>query len=138
VQDLRFAVRMYGRTPVFTAVSVLSLALGIGGNAAMFSLVNALLVRPLPYTQPERLVRITGIYPRAALPFFQAQSRAMDIAAVSTGSEFNLTGEGPATRVIGSMASPNFLSVLGASVARGRNFNPGEESPGRDNVVIVS
>ena len=60
-------------------------------------LVNALLVRPLPYRQPERLVRVTGIYPRAAVPFFQGQSRTMDIAAVSTGSEFNLTGQGPAT-----------------------------------------
>jgi hypothetical protein len=62
----------------------------------------------------------------------------MDIAAVSTGSEFNLTGQGPATSVTGSMASPNFLSVLGAPVARGRSFNPGEESPGRDSVVIIS
>ena len=129
---------MYGRTPVFTAISVLSLALGIGGNAAMFSLVNALLVRPLPYRQPDRLVRVTGIYPRAAVPFFQGQSHTMDIAAVSPGSEFNLTGHGPATTVTGSMTSPDFLSVLGASVARGRSFHPGEDSPGRDNVVIVS
>jgi predicted permease len=138
VQDLRFAIRMYGRTPTFTAISVLSLALGIGGNAAMFSLVNALLVRPLPYTQPERLVRITGIYPRAALPFFQAQSRAMEIAAVSTGAEFNLTGQGQADRVIGSLASPDFLSILGTSVAVGRAFLPGEDAPRRDNVVILS
>jgi putative ABC transport system permease protein len=138
VEDLRFALRMYGRAPVFTAISVLSLALGIGGNAAMFSLVNALLVRPLPYRQPDSLVRVTGIYPRAAVPFFQVQSRTMDIAAVSPDAEFNLTGQGPATTVTGSMASPNLLSVLGASVARGRSFNPGEESPGRDNVVIVS
>jgi len=129
---------MYGRTPVFTAISVLSLALGIGGNAAMFSLVNTLLVRPLQYSQPERLVRITGIYPRAAVRFFQERSRAMDVAAVSTGSEFNLMGQGLAVRVTGSSASPNFLPVLGTAVARGRGFNPGEESPGRDGVVIVS
>jgi predicted permease len=129
---------MYARTPVFTGISVLSLALGIGGNAAMFSLVNTLLVRPLPYSQPERLVRITGIYPRAAVPFFREQSRSLNVAAVSSGSEFNLTGQGAATRVIGSSASPNFLSVLGTAVARGRGFNPGEESPGRDGVVIVS
>src|SRR5580698_6937507 len=110
-QDLRYAFRMYARTPVFTAISVLSLALGIGGNAAMFSLVNTLLVRPLQYSQPERLVRITGIYPRAAVRFFQERSRAMDVAAVSTGSEFNLTGQGLAVRVTGSSASPNFLPV---------------------------
>jgi hypothetical protein len=100
--------------------------------------VNTLLVRPLPYVQPDRLLRITGIYPRAALPFYQEQSRPMDIAAVSRGSEFNLTGQGQATRVTVSIASPNFLSVLGTSVARGRNFNSGEESPGRDSVVILS
>jgi hypothetical protein len=62
----------------------------------------------------------------------------MSIAAVSPGFDFNLTGQGVASRVIGSSASPNFLSVLGASVARGRNFNPGEEAPGRDRVVIIS
>src|SRR5260370_1433789 len=137
-QDLRHALRAYRRTPVFTGTCILSIALGIGGNAAMFSLVNALLVRPLPYTQPERLVRITGVYPRAAVPFFQARSRAMEIASVSAGSEINVTGQGEARRCFGSSASPNFLSVLGASVARGRSFNPGEESPGRDRVVIIS
>jgi putative ABC transport system permease protein len=137
-QDVRHAVRMYGRTPVFTGICILSIALGIGGNAAMFSLVNALLVRPLPYAQPERLVRITGIYPRAAVPFFQERSRAMEVAAVSVGSEMNLTGQGDASRFLGSSASPNFLSVLGASVGMGRSFKPGEESPGRDRVVIIS
>src|SRR5580692_974158 len=128
IQDLRYAFRMYTRTPAFTAISVLSLALGIGGNAAMFTLVNTLLVRPLPYAQPDRLLRITGIYPRAAVPFFEQRSHTMDIAAVSQGSEFNLTGQGSAMRVTGSFASPNFLSVLGTSVARGRSFLPGEQS----------
>ena len=137
-QDLRHALRMYGRTPVFTTVCVLSMALGIGGNAAMFSLVNSLLLRPLPYFEPGRLVRITGIYPRAAVPFFEERSRTMEIAAVSAGSEFNLTGHGPASRFFGSAASPNFLSILGAPVALGRSFRPGEEFPGRDRIVIIS
>lgn len=138
MQDLRHATRMYGRTPVFTGICILSIALGIGGNAAMFSLVNALLVRHLPYTQPERVVRITGIYPRAALPFFRERSHAMDVGAVSVGSEINLTGQGVASRVFGSTASTNFLSILGASVAMGRSFKVGEESPGADHVVIIS
>ncbi len=138
IQDLRYAFRMYGRTPVFTVVSVLSLALGIGGNAAMFSLVSTLLVRPLPYSQPDRLVRITGVFPRAALPFFEQRSRAMDVAAVSMGSELNLTGLGVATRVTASSASPNFLAVLGTAVARGRGFDARENVLGRDGVVIVS
>ncbi|MBV9503242.1 MAG: ABC transporter permease [Acidobacteriaceae bacterium] len=138
VQDLRYAMRMFARTPVFTAIAVLSLALGIGGNAAMFSLVNTLLIRPLPYSQPDRLVRITGIYPRAAVPFFQQQSRSLAVAAVSTGSELNLTGEGSASRAFASRTSANFLRVLGASVEKGRGFKDGEDLPGRDGVVIIS
>jgi predicted permease len=138
LQDLRYAARMFGRTPGFTSIAVLSLALGIGGNAAMFSLVDALLIRPLPYLEPDRLIRITGTYPRAAVSFFQQQSHAMEITAVSTGSEFNLTGQGEAVRVFGSYASANLFSVLGVSVARGRGFRPGEDSPGQDNAVILS
>jgi predicted permease len=136
-QDLRHATRMYGRTPVFTAICILSIALGIGGNTAMFSLVNALLVRPLPYQEPERIVRITGIFPRAAVPYFSERSRAMEIATVSPGAEFTLTGEGEASRFFGSSASPNFLTVLGVSVAAGRGFKPGEELPGRDRTVLI-
>jgi predicted permease len=138
LQDLRHALRAYGRTPVFTGICIVSMALGIGGNAAMFSLVNALLVRPLPYAQPERLVRITGIYPRAAVPFFQARSHAMEIASISAGSEINMTGQGEARRTFGSSASPNFLTVIGTSVARGRGFRSEEELPGRDRVAIIS
>lgn len=137
-QDLRYALRLYRRTPAFTAIAVLSLALGIGGNAAMLSLVNTLLIHPLPYRQPEQLVRITGIYPRAAIPFFQTRSHSLAIASVSTGSEFNLTGQGIATRLHGCQASLNFLSVLGIAVARGRDFGAGEDAPGRDGVVILS
>jgi predicted permease len=138
LQDLRYAARTFRRTPIFTAVAVASLALGIGGNAAMFTLVNALLVRPLPYSAPERLVRVTGIYPRAAVSFFEQRSRALDIAAVSTGSEMNLNGIGTAIRVVTSSASCNFLDVLGASVAKGRSFRPGEDLPGRDALVLIS
>ena len=137
-QDLRYAVRMFVRTPGFTAVAVMSLAVGIGGNAAMFSLVDDLLIRPLPYSEPNRLVRVTGIYPRAAVPFFQQRSRTMDIAAVGTPSEYNLTGRGTAIRISGTTASANLFSVLGTPVARGRSFEPGEDAPGRDGVVIIS
>jgi predicted permease len=138
LQDIRYAARMFRRTPGFTAIAVLSLAVGIGGNAAMFTLVNTLLVRPLPYRAPDRLVRITGIFPHAAVPFFRQRTRTMDVAAVGPGSEYNLTGQGEAIRIVGSTTSANALSVLGASVAAGRTFEPGEDSPGRDAVVILS
>ena len=138
MQDLRYASRMFSRIPGFTAIAVLSLAVGIGGNAAMFSLVDRLLVRPLPYSHADRLVRVTGIYPRAAVPVFQQQSQTMKVAAASVGSDYNLTGQGEAIRVFGSAASANLFSVLGAPVARGRVFEPGEDSPGRDSEVIIS
>ncbi|MGB9456718.1 MAG: ABC transporter permease [Bryobacteraceae bacterium] len=138
LQDLRYAARMFARTPGFTAIAVLSLAVGIGGNAAMFSLVDALLVRPLPYPHPDRLIRITGIYPRAAVSAFEQQSRTMDIAAASVGTDFNLTGQGEATRIFGTAVSANLFSVLAAPPARGRTFRAGEDAPGRDGPVILS
>jgi predicted permease len=138
IRDLRYAARMFVRTPGFTTIAVLSLAIGIGGNAAMFSLVDKLLVRPLPYFEPERLARVTGTYPRAAVPVFQQQSRTMEIAGVSTGTDYNLTGQGEAIRITASAASANLFSVLGAAPVRGRAFEPGEDAPGRDSVVILS
>jgi putative ABC transport system permease protein len=137
-QDLRYALRTFRENPGFTAVAAISLALGIGGNAAVFSLVNALLIRPLPYTEPDKLVRITEVYPIAAYVVFQQQSRTMDVASVSPGSEFNLTDQGEAVRLFGSATSANLFSVLGARMERGRSFQPGEEQPGRDRVVILS
>jgi predicted permease len=137
-QDLKYAARVLRRSPGFTALAGLSLALGIGGNAAMFSLVNALLIRPLPYAQPERLLRITSAYPKAGLALFQQQSRSMEVASVSADSEFNLTGAGEAVRLMGSVTSANLFSLLGASVEMGRRFEPGEDRPGRDALVILS
>jgi putative ABC transport system permease protein len=136
--DIRYAFRMFASTPGFTAIAVLSLAVGIGGNAAMFSLVDRLIMQPLPYSAPDRLVRITGTYPRAAVPVFEDQSRTMEVAAASPGAEMNLSGQGPATRVFTSAISANLLSVLGATVERGRNFVQGEDMPGRDRLAILS
>src|SRR6516162_7847505 len=80
-QDLAYGVRGLRRNKGFTAVAALSLALGIGGNAAVFTLVNAVLLRRLPYPEPDRLVQVTGFYPKGAIVAMQQQSRTMDIAA---------------------------------------------------------
>ncbi|HXJ96348.1 MAG TPA: ABC transporter permease [Terriglobia bacterium] len=137
-QDLRFALRMLKRNPAFSALAVLSLALGIGSNAAMFSLVNEALIRPLPYPDPDRLVRITDYYPQGALTALQERSRTMDIAGYSNESDFNLTGKGEAMRIVGSSVSSNLFLVLQTGPELGRVLRPGENQPGRDRVVVLS
>jgi len=138
VQDLKFGLRMLAKNPGFTAVAVLTLALGISGNAAMFSIVNALILRPLPYAQPDRLVRVTDYYPKGALVALQQESRTLDIAGFTTESEFNLTGQGEAIRLVGSTVSANLFSVLGVETELGRTFRAGEDQPGQDRLVILS
>jgi predicted permease len=137
-QDVRFAGRVLRRSPGFTTAAVLSLALGIGGNAAMFSFVNSILLRPLPYPAPERLARVTRYYPKGALVALQELSRTMDVAGYSTDTEFNLTGQGEAARVVGSIVSANLFSVLGRGAELGRVFQPGDDRPGRDRIVLLS
>ena len=137
-QDLRYAIRMLRRSPGFSALAVLSLAVGIGGNAAIFSLVNGVLLRPLAYPDPDRLVRITDYYPQGALVALQQQSRTMDVGGFTTDSEFNLTGQGEAMRLVGSAVSSNLFVVLQTGPERGRIFRPGEDRPGQDAVVLLS
>jgi len=136
-QDLRFAWRMLRTHQGFSAVAVLSLALGIGGNAAIFSLVNRVLIRPLPYAEPDHLVRVTEAYPKGAIVALQEQSRTMQVAAYTTDSEFNLTGQGAAARLVGSQVSANLFALLGAPAQIGRTFEAGEDRPASDRVVIL-
>lgn len=138
LQDARYAARLAARTPGLTAVAVVSLALGIGGNAAIFSLVNAVLLRPLPYAEPDRLVRLTGFYPKGAIEAMQSGSRALEIAGASADQAWNLTGSGEALRLTGAAVSANIFSVLGRGAALGRTFEAGDDRPGRDRVVLIS
>src|SRR5215472_8857462 len=137
-QDLRYGLRGLRRNKGFTTVAALSLALGIGGNAAIFSLVNAVLFRRLPYPDPHRLVQVTGYYPRGATAAMQEQSRTMDIAGYSTDTEANLTGRGEAIRLVGSTVTANLFAVLGAEAELGRVPRAGEDQPGRDRLVVLS
>jgi putative ABC transport system permease protein len=138
LQDLRYAARTLRKNPGFTMIAALTLALGIGANTAIFSLVNGVLLRPLPYAQPERLVGTTQYYPQGALKVMREQSRTMELVGVSDNGEFNLTGSGDPVRLIGNSVSADFFSVLGEQAAMGRTFQDGEDQPGKDREVILS
>lgn len=137
-QDLRHGIRMLSRSPGFAVTAILSLGLGIGGVSAMFSLVHAVLIRPLPYPEPERLVKPGGVYPKGAAAAMDELSRTMSVAAFTNLSAFNLTGEGEAVRLQGSAVSAKLFSLLGVKPGLGRVFAEDENLPGRERVAILS
>jgi predicted permease len=138
LHDLRHGARLLRRNPGFTIIAVLTLALGIGANTAIFSLVNSILLRPLPYAHPEQLVSVTGTYPKGALAALRQQSRTMDLAGYVEGYQFNLTGLGEPVRLNGTLVSAELFSVLGAEAAIGRTFHAGEDLAGQSQFVILS
>jgi putative ABC transport system permease protein len=138
LQDVRYGARALRKAPGFTAAASLTLALGIAANTAVFSVVDAVLVRPLPYSAPERLVSVTGTYPNGAFAEMRRQIRTMEVAAFADGHSFNLIGVGEAVRISGTRVSAELFSLLGIHAARGRTFETGEDTAGRDQVVILS
>ena len=137
-QDLRFGARMMGKSPGFTVIAVLTLALGIGANTAIFSLVNGIVLRPLPYSQPQHLVSITDSYPEGALVALRANLKTVDVAGYMDWTELNLTGRGEPIRLYAASVSSELFATLGARAEAGRIFESGEDQPGHDNVVILS
>jgi putative ABC transport system permease protein len=142
-QDVRHAGRRLLRAPGFTLVAVLTLALGIGANSAMFSVVNAVLLRPLPLEEPERLVRLFTVE-RAPTEVsgpdfmdFRAQARMLELAAMERESR-TLTGAGEAERVRVGVVTPGFFELLRASPVLGRTFAEEEMEPGRHRVAVLS
>ena len=138
VQDMRYALRQLRKSPGFTAVAVITLALGIGANTAIFSLVNGILLVSLPYPKPAYLVSVTGSYPKGAFVAMREQVRSMDVAAYAEGHEFNLTRFGEPVRLTGTLVSAELLSVLGVQPELGRTFHSGEDAPGEDSYVVLS
>jgi predicted permease len=138
LRDVRYGLRMLRKSPAFTAVAVLTLALGIGANTAIFSLVNGILVAPLSYSNPKQLVSVTGTYPNGAVVAMREQVHTMDVGAYAEGHDFNLTGLGDPVRLSGTMVSAELLSILGSKPEFGRTFYPGEDRAGQDNYVILS
>jgi putative ABC transport system permease protein len=139
LQDGRFALRMLRKNPGFTAAAVLTLALGIGANTAIFSLVNAVLLRPLPFRDPAGLVGLqNGSYPKGAFAAMRERVHALDVAAYSDGHQFNLTGQGDPVRLSGTLVSAELFSILGVQPQLGRLFLPGQDHAGQDSFVILS
>jgi predicted permease len=138
LQDLGYGARMLRKNPGFTLVAVLTLALGIGANTAIFSLVNGILLRPLPYYQPGQLVQVTGTYPKGAFAAMRSQVQSMDVAAYVEGYELNLTGKGVPVRLTATLVSADLFSILGAPAEAGRTFRPGEDLATRNHYVVLS
>ncbi len=137
-QDLRYAVRVLRKNPGFTAVAILTLALGVGANAAIFSVVDTVLLRPLSLPEPERLVSLTDAYPEGAFVALRDNLHTMEVAAYRDGEGLNLTGRGEPVRLLGTAVSANFFAVLNVRPELGRIFLAGEDQPGKSNVIILS
>src|SRR5215472_1995478 len=147
-QDLRYGVRMLAKNRAFTAVAVLTLALGIGANTAMFSYLDAWLIKPLPYPQAGRLMIFeshdkktgaTRTYLTSTASFldFQKQNHSFEQTVGWRGDNFNLTGDGPPALVEGGRVSWNYFDTLGAKPMRGRTFALDEDGPGAGHVAIL-
>src|SRR5215210_6199540 len=146
-QDVRFAARMLRKSPGFTAVAVAALALGVGANTAIFSVVNAVLLRPLPYKDPSQLVLINHNYRKIDLKasvsvpgyvHYRDNAKSFSGVAAVSGWSANLTGDGEPERLVGQAVTPNIFPVLGADAARGRTFTEDEAQPGGHKVVVLS
>jgi predicted permease len=147
-QDIRYGFRQLRKSPGFAAVAVLTLALGIGANTAVFSVVDAVLLRPLPYTHPDRLVLVSetetaggneelGVAAQEYLDY-RDQNRSFSSVAAFEDEGFNLTGEGQPLRIRAARVSASVFPTLGVSPAMGRAFTADEDGSGSDNVVELS
>ena len=144
-QDVRFGTRMLSNNPGFTAVAVLTLVLGIGANTAIFSVVNGVLLKPLPYEKPGQLVQVweapqpgkwDAISP-GAFTDWKEGGTSLEALSLVNGAVMNLAGEGHPERLSGLMVSASYLQVLRLQPVLGRGFLPDEDKPGHDNKVVV-
>ena len=146
LQDIRYGIRMLAKNPGFTVVAVLTLALGIGANTALFSVVNAVLLKALPFHQPDRLVALYQNkvqFQRASISYpnfldWQRQNRTFDSMAAFRPDDFNLTGAGEAEHIRGEMISADFFSTLRLQPVIGRWFTSQEDQLGGAPVAVIS
>ena len=145
--ELRFAIRQLLRSPGFSAVAIVGLALGIGANVALFSVVNSVFLRPLPYHEPDRLVRLSSTHeaqqlrrvgsPIRVTSTWQQRQQVFSDLALSAFNAFTWTGRGDPEQLVGLQASAALLPTLGLQPALGRNFSATEDRPGGEPVVLV-
>jgi putative ABC transport system permease protein len=146
IKDIRYGVRSLLKRPGFTVVAIVTLALGIGANTAIFSVVNAVVLRPLPYAEPERLMTLWETMPgsdqRSVAPGnfvdWRAQNKTFEDMAATFYANFNLTSDGEPDRIDGATITSNFMSVLGASAQLGRTFQADDDEHQDRNVVLLS
>src|SRR5215831_6206302 len=149
LEDLKYSVRTLRLSPGFTITAVATLALGIGANTAIFSVINAVLLRPLPYPEPDRIVQLLGFsrwetYPYTSVPRFNAfreQSQVLERVAAYDwrgAAPVNLTGGDRPEQVRGEHVSFEYFRLFGASFVVGRAFSPEEDRPGGERVAILS
>ena len=145
-QDMRHAVRMLAKSPGFTLIIVSTLALSIGATSAIMSVVNGVLLRPLPYHQPDQLVRIftsNRAWPKFPINRndfldFRARLHSFESIAAYTRHDTQLSGAGEATRLSGFAVTAGFFQLLGLNPEFRREFNRGDELPGKGNIAIIS
>jgi putative ABC transport system permease protein len=147
-RDVRFALRSLRRSPGFTLVAILCLALGIGANAAIFSVLDAVLLRPLPYAEPDRLIRVyemrggdEGKTGSVSVPNYldwRAQNSGFQGLAAWLEGNRNLAGDGGTERIGSVEVTPNLFALLGVPPLRGRAFVPGQDEPGKGQVAVIS
>ncbi len=147
LQDLRYGIRMLAKSPGFTALAILTLALGIGANTAIFSVINSVLLRPLPFHEPGRLVALwqtesaPGNFPLTGPDYldWQAQSRTLEATSLySWERTANASGTGQSEAVSVSSTQADFFALLGVQPRIGRTFDPGEDQAGKNHVAILS
>ena len=146
LRDLRLAIRSLSRHPLFAVIAVITIALGIGANSAIFSVVNGVMLKPLPYQDPTNLVMVWTAYPdNPKFPIsiaeyldYRTESDAMENVGAYSVQAVTVTGSGMAERRFAGYASRSLFEVLGVSALVGRTFSPDEDEPGGPDVAILS
>jgi predicted permease len=143
-QDIRYALRQLNRSRGFAIVAILTLALGIGANTAIFSVIDSILLEPLPFPHQDRLVQLiadpnSSLAPKGWIREYQVRSHALaSVSGYSLNTEFNVTGVGNAARAFGSTVSANLFETLGVHPALGRFFSSADAVDGQDRVIVLS